>query len=91
MQGYAQPAIARDDSGVRLIAIRLADGFVISRAGSTGGDWKSTDRVVIGPEAGGNHSWPSVLNSPSGGLRFVVRGPTQSVNGSSVLAYEELP
>jgi hypothetical protein len=91
MQGYAQPAIAQDGSGVRLVAIRLADGFVISRAASSTGVWETVDRVAIGSEAGGNHSWPSVLNGSSGGLRFVVRGPTQSVNRSAVLAYEESP
>jgi hypothetical protein len=91
IEGYAHPTIASDSSGLRLVAIRLADGFVISRSGTTDGVWETSDRVAIAAEGGGNHSWPHALGSQAGGLTLVVRGPGTTVNRSSVLAYEEDP
>lgn len=87
--GYAEPAMAVDGSGARLVAIRAADGYVISRYRTSAGTWEAADRVVIGPEGGGNHSWPSAITSQAGGLRFVIRGPGTAVDCSSVLAYQD--
>jgi hypothetical protein len=87
MTGYAEPSIAVDGPGVRLVAVRAGDGYVISRYQEAQGSWDTSDRVEIGSEGGGNHSWPNALNSPGGGLRFVVRGPGTKTSNSSVLAY----
>lgn len=85
--GYKEPNLATDGTGARLVAVRTTDGYVVSRYGMPGAGWEATDRVAIGPEGGGNHSWPSAVGSPDGGLRLVVRGPGPDQNHASVLAY----
>jgi hypothetical protein len=87
--GYAEPSLAADGPGVRLVAVRSADGYVISRYGSDSNDWEQVDRVAIGAEGGGNHSWPSTLGAPDGGVRFIVRGPGLTQDRTSVLAYND--
>ena len=91
MTGFAQPAITVDTTGPRVVAIRSSDGFVVSRSRSAEAGWDATDRVEIGSEGGGNHAWPSLLRSRRGPVRMVVRGPGDTTNRSSVLAYEQQP
>jgi hypothetical protein len=87
LTGYQQPSIALDGSGVRLVAIRSTDGYIVSRYGKQGA-WEVRDRVEIGAEGGGNYAWPNALSTTAGGVRLVVRGPITSTSRSSVLAYE---
>ena len=87
MTGYAEPSIAVDGSGVRIVAVQTSDGSVVSRYGEVEGSWQPSDRVEIGAAAGGHHSWPSALDTTAGGVRFVVSGPGTTSKYSSVLAY----
>jgi PKD repeat protein len=87
LTGYQQPSIALDGSGVRLVAIRSTDGYIVSRYGKQGA-WEVRDRVEIGAEGGGNYAWPNALSTTAGGVRLVVRGPLTTTSRSSVLAYE---
>jgi len=86
--GHRDPAVAASGGETFLVAVRLADGSVVSRSAERGGGWASQERVEIGLEGGGNHSWPSPLPHAAQGVRFVVRGPGATANRSSVLAYE---
>lgn len=87
ISGYAHPGVTAAGGRTRLVAVRVADGAVVSRSAGAGA-WTTADRVEVGPEGGGNHAWPSLSPSAGARLRFVVRGPSAAANRSAVLAYE---
>jgi hypothetical protein len=88
LTGYRDPTVIADGSGARLVMIRNADGFVVSRRYSPGAGWDTIDRIEIGPEGGGNHEWPNVLRQPGGRLRLIVRGPSGGATQTAVLALD---
>ena len=86
--GYAHPTLTTDGTNAWLVMIRRADRAVVSRRLSSAG-WSAADRVEIGPEEGGNPSYPNAMRRTDGRLRLLVRGPagpTSSQNG--VIAYQ---
>ena len=86
--GYMHPTLATDGTSAWLVMIRRADRSVVSRQ-LTDGAWSTVDRVEIGPEGGGNPSYPNAMRRTDGRLRLLVRGPagpTTSQNG--VIAYQ---
>ena len=88
LSGYLHPTLATDGADAWLVMVRHSDGFVVSRRLSAG-VWSSADRVEIGAEGGGNHSYPNALRRTDGRLRLIVRGPkgpSSSQNG--VVAYQ---
>jgi hypothetical protein len=91
LSGYAQPSIASDGSSAWLVMIRRSDGLVVSRSFSPVSGWDGTDRVEIGPEAGGNYAWPNLLRTTDGRLRFVVRGARGASQQNAVLAFQRVP
>lgn len=88
LAGYSKPSIAGDGADAWLVMIRLSDGYVVSRGFTAASGWDQTDRVEIGPEGGGNLSWPNVLRETDGRLRLVVRGPSGGSTRNAVLAFQ---
>jgi hypothetical protein len=85
--GYSMPTLASDGVNVWIVMIRASDGYVVSRTFSPLSGWSPTDRVEIGAEGGGNHSWPNALRETDGRLRFVIRGPSGDADRAAVLAF----
>ena len=75
LTGYADPTVATDGSRIWLLAVRVSDGYVITREFTPGGGWTTNDRVEIGREGGGNHRSISPIRQVDSRLRFIVRGP----------------
>jgi hypothetical protein len=90
LSGYLDPTVASDGTRIWLLAVRLADGFVVSREFSPSTGWTTADRVEIGAEGGGNHRWVNPIRHVDGRLSFVVRGPRGSTSNSAsaVLAFQ---
>ncbi len=93
LTGYAQPTLAGNGAEAWLVAVRQADGRIVSRRRSgAGGTWDVGDRVEIGPEGGDYLAWPNAVRETDGRLRLLVEGDGTTVDTSSVLAYErQLP
>jgi hypothetical protein len=90
LTGYSQPSIAGDGTDAWLVMVRESDGYVVSRKFTAASGWDGTDRVEIGPEGGGNLSWPNLHREAGGRLRLLVRGPSGGSTRNAVLAYQRL-
>lgn len=87
MTGYREPTIAVMKSGAAvLVAIRAADGVLVSRTLATATTWSTEDRVELGAEGGGNYQWPNAVRQSDDTLRLVVRGPAAASYQTSVLS-----
>jgi hypothetical protein len=85
--GYREPSLASDGADAWLVAIRIADGYVISRHRATGA-WSSADVLEVGAEGGGGYAWPNLMRRPDGRLRFIVQGPAGSDRQRAVLGFQ---
>ena len=88
LNGYAQPTLASDGTRAWLVAVRSGDGNLISRTFDPATGWSTSDRLEVGPEAGGGYAWPNAVRATDGRLRFVFEGTGSSVNRSAVLAFQ---
>jgi len=75
LTGYVDPTVATDGNRIWLLAVRVSDGYVISRQFTPGDGWTTSDRVEIGREGGGDHRSISPIRQVDSRLRFIVRGP----------------
>ena len=88
LTGYTQPVLASDGTRAWLVMVRKSDGFVVSRQYDPSTGWTATDRVEIGSEGGGGHSWPNPVRDVDGRLRLTVRATGSSSTRSGVLAFQ---
>jgi hypothetical protein len=88
LQGYREPTITTHGRDAWVVAIRSADGAVISRHVAGPGSDEAIDIVEIDPDDARNASHPNALRSSDGRLRFIVRGTTSGPVRSSVLGFQ---
>ena len=88
VNGLAQPTITGNGTQAWLVGVRSADGNIVSRAWDAGSGWTATDRLEVGPEAGGGYGWPSAARDADGRLRLIFEGAGTSSNRSAVLAFQ---
>jgi hypothetical protein len=88
LTGYRNPVLATDGTRAWLVMVRRSDGFVVSRQYDPTTGWTATDRLEIGSEGGGGHTWPNVVRDVDGKLRFTVRATGSTTTRSAVLAYQ---
>jgi hypothetical protein len=88
LNGYAQPALAADGGRAWLVGVRSADGNLVSRAFDPTRGWSASDRLEVGPEAGGGYAWPNAVRDAAGRLRFVFEGTGSTLYRSAVLAFQ---
>lgn len=86
LSGYRDGSLATDGEAVWLVAVRVADGFVVSRQRAAGEAWAGADVVELGAEGGGGYAWPNVLREVDGLLRILVQGPAGSSSQRAVLS-----
>ena len=91
LNGHAQPTIAADGGRAWVVAVRAADGNLVSRTFDPAVGWSSSDRREAGPEAGGGDPWPNPVRDRAGRRRVVFEGTGSSVNRSAVLALQRTP
>jgi hypothetical protein len=85
LSGYRDGSLATDGLRTWLVALRVVDGAVVSRAW-VNGSWASEDRIEVGPEGGGGYAWPNALRQVDGSLRILVQGPAGSSAQRAVLS-----
>lgn len=88
LAGLAQPTLASDGTRAWLVGVRQSDGLIVSRSYAPSAGWSTSDRVEVGPEAGGQLAWPNALRDADGRLRLVAEGPGASSTTSSVWAFQ---
>ena len=87
LHGYTHPSLAADAGHALLVAIRVSDGAVVSRAAPPDRSWSDADRVEIEAARGEGLAWPSAF-ADMGRRHLVVRGPSNLPHRSSVLAVD---
>ena len=88
LAGLAQPTVVTNGSDVVLVAVRAADGALVSRTW-TGGVWSGEDRVEVAASAtGGSLGWPNAARDAAGTLLVLLEGTGTSDSRSSVWAHQ---
>jgi hypothetical protein len=88
--GLRNPALAAGGDQVVMVGVRGDDGYVVSRSRDAFGGWADEERVEIGAEGGGNHSWPNPVRALDGRLRFIVQGPAMDPNRTTVYWFQRV-
>jgi hypothetical protein len=88
--GLRNPALAAGGDQVVMVGVRGDDGYVVSRSRDAFGGWADEERVEIGAEGGGNHSWPNPVRALDGRLRFIVQGPAIDPNRTTVYWFQRV-
>lgn len=85
--GLAQPVVLSDGARVWLVAVRVADGALVSRTWSADAGVGS-EVVEVPAGTHGPLAWPNALRQADGRLRVLFEGSGTSSTRSSVLAYQ---
>jgi hypothetical protein len=88
LAGYLQPTVVSDGARVWLVAVRVSDGALVSRAWSAAEGFAATDRVEVAGDAVGPIAWPNVLRQSDGRLRVLLEGGGSSSTRSSVWSFQ---
>jgi hypothetical protein len=87
MSGFSMPSVASNAKDVWVVMIRDGDGAVVSRHFNPLSGWGGI-RVEVSAAHGDHHSWPNVLRTSRGRLRFVVREGVMGSTRAGVIAVD---